>query len=372
MRVYTGAKKNEKGLTLIEMLIAILIFILATVFIVSLVSNALDKPKVAGIQGDLKHYEDTARLVLNTATGLAGEKSSKELAITQYINEDLGGKEGFKGDKSTHVNAYGNNYNLNVEVDVGDDKQKIVTIQTTGNKEEYKVIIIEQGGVVDSCTVGFGRNDKPLTVLKSNLCVSVGGVVGEEEEEEEELEIAGVLSGLPKGTEVTFAGKKFLLLEPATGYMIMNAGQVEDSVFDDRGHTTYDLTYPGNLGHKLNTVYYNTLSGKEKAAIVESNYDMRDTGGAGGTNNIRANIGMLTAIQYGSNHPILSVEPRPYWTISRSSSVSVNTIQRTIMRSMYADGSSFGSGPISEYAVRPTMYIKPDTGVSIDNVLVLP
>lgn len=142
-------------------------------------ANALEKPKVAGIQGDLKFYEDTTRLVLKTATNLDGDDLGKQASITGYINEDLGKDEKFNGGKSKLVNAYGNEYNLDVEINEGaaveeNKKQKTVTIRTTGKKKDYKVVVIEKGGVVETCTVGFGRNDKGLTTFESELCDSIG------------------------------------------------------------------------------------------------------------------------------------------------------------------------------------------------------
>lgn len=170
-----GARKSEKGLTLIEILIAILIFILATVFIVALVGKAIDKPKVAGIQGDLKHYEDTARLVFNSAPKVAGVALLKE-----YLNEELGKSEKFgDGDVTLLKNGYNNTYSLTV-VDKVEESYQAIVIETRGSKvsEKYQVIIIKEGGVVDTCTTGFGRNNKELSVLDKSLCGSIGSETG--------------------------------------------------------------------------------------------------------------------------------------------------------------------------------------------------
>jgi hypothetical protein len=147
------------------MLIAILIFILASVFIVSLVTNALDKPKEAGILNDFNHYEQAGTLLLKSTENITeSQLNSGTDKQAQFIQKD-GSYE------STKKNAYNNPYVLTVE-EVVSPVQTAVVVKTKGKSQnkEYKLVIVKEGKVVESCTSGFGRNNKELPTLKSPLC----------------------------------------------------------------------------------------------------------------------------------------------------------------------------------------------------------
>ena len=158
-----------------EILIGILVFILAVVFIVSLVANSIDKPKVAGIKGALDYYEKGTSLTLYQLPGLPDLGT-----LVAEVNEELDNESKFVDKKSKRVNAYGNPYKIEVDRD-GD--QTAVIIETEGKKEDdkYRAVIVKEGGTIEACTVGFGRNDKGLVTLASPWCDGVGEVGGEEE-----------------------------------------------------------------------------------------------------------------------------------------------------------------------------------------------
>lgn len=159
-----GILKNEKGLTLVDILIGILIFILAVVFIISLVSNSIDKPKVAGIKGALDYYEKGTSLTMYQLPGLPNLGT-----LIAEINVEFDEESKFVDKKSKRVNAYGNPYQIEVEQD-GD--QTAVIIETVGKKKDdkYRVVVVKEEGVIEACTAGFGRHDKKLVTLVSEWC----------------------------------------------------------------------------------------------------------------------------------------------------------------------------------------------------------
>lgn len=163
------------------MLIATLIFTLATVFIVSSVANAVDKPKVAGIMLSMNYYEKGARILLHELpSGTTGEE------LIEGFNKGLGVGSIFKDGKSTVKNAYGNPYTVRT---VNDSVQLGVVVETQGKKvgELYRLVVLKEEGAVDSCTVGFGRNNKSMVVLESELCEGTFNGEAEEEESIEEV-----------------------------------------------------------------------------------------------------------------------------------------------------------------------------------------
>jgi hypothetical protein len=148
------------------MLIAILIFILAAVFIVSLVTNALDKPKEAGIMNDFNHYEDSAELLLRSA-----KDNTTPTALAEEFNKGIDEQAKFEGTKSKKKNAYNKPYDFQI-VESATPKQTAIVVDTIGKstKKPYRIVIVKEGKTVESCTFGFGRKDKKLATLTSELC----------------------------------------------------------------------------------------------------------------------------------------------------------------------------------------------------------
>jgi prepilin-type N-terminal cleavage/methylation domain-containing protein len=165
--------KNQKGLTLIEMLIAILIFILASVFIVSLVTNALDKPKEAGIMSAFNSYQKTSELLLKSAKDTL---TAEEVELEYANSVDKTAKFDSVTGESAMKNGYKNNYNLDVTKPVptviGEEPKTAIVVETQGKKKnkKYLLVTVKEGKTVESCTKGFGRKNKKLATLTHPLC----------------------------------------------------------------------------------------------------------------------------------------------------------------------------------------------------------
>lgn len=178
--------QNEQGLTLIEMLIAILIFILATVFIVSLVSNALDKPKEAGVRAAMSSYESAAQILMIETSGKIANGINKETLAThaelvKEFNTDLDPASYFvedkEGSKTENLkNAYGNEYEITI-TKVANEPRSSIVITSEGKKGEvYTLAVYYDNGVVSIGTKGFGRNDKPVDNIGD---LTANGEIGE-------------------------------------------------------------------------------------------------------------------------------------------------------------------------------------------------
>lgn len=158
---------NQKGFTLLEMLVAIIIFILASLFIVDLVANAIDKPKEAAIMNDLNHYEESSKLLLTEVTG---QETDEFLAseLNKTLDKNLKLVSGVSETKT----PYNNNYKLTITT----SPAQIELVFTTKGKKDsdtYTLAVIKEGKVIESCTNGFGRNNKNLVKLTSDICKTV-------------------------------------------------------------------------------------------------------------------------------------------------------------------------------------------------------
>lgn len=152
------------GFTLLEILVALIIFSLASIFIVSLTASALDKPKQAGVLSDFNNYESTGKLVLKEV----GNTETEE-GLTALLNEKLSSDKRFTAGVSSKKSPYNNPYKIQVSK-ISDQTQ--LTITTEGKKEGkgYKLVVLLEGKTVESCTKGFGKTDKKLKTLVSDAC----------------------------------------------------------------------------------------------------------------------------------------------------------------------------------------------------------
>lgn len=168
---YKSVYRNHYGLTLLETLVAIIIFILASIFIVTLTASAIDKPKTAEVVNDFSTYEKVASLLLKEVT----DNPTLELLSSEF-NLDLPRGLKFLEGVSEKETAYNKKYSLTI----GKDGSQTEIIITTGGKKDtdlFKLVVVEDNGVVDYCTKGFGRNSKKLTLLVSDSCTTIEGEV---------------------------------------------------------------------------------------------------------------------------------------------------------------------------------------------------
>jgi type II secretory pathway pseudopilin PulG len=172
LTVSQQAVKNEKGLTLIEMLIAILIFILASVFIVSLVTSALDKPKEAGIKSAMNSYESASQLILLETSGIIAEDANgaPSTLLPEFVaelNKEVDPSATFSDAGISKLeNAYGNTYNVTIATVPAEQKASII-FTTDGAKagadNDFVTSVYYVDGEVIIGTDGFGRNDKDIS-----------------------------------------------------------------------------------------------------------------------------------------------------------------------------------------------------------------
>lgn len=174
----TKTLKQEKGFTLIEMLVAIIIFILASVFIASLVTDAMDRPKEAGVRSVFNSYESAAQVLLLETSGNVPGADEEEMIEELNLVVDPSAKFTYSTTKgvSTLQNAYGNAYEVDIVKNTTTKKTSIV-ISSVGSKasEKFTLALYYSDGEVIIGTDGFGRNDKKIP--DATLTALTGGTV---------------------------------------------------------------------------------------------------------------------------------------------------------------------------------------------------
>lgn len=158
---------NQRGVTLFEILTALVIFMVLSVSLVSLTTYAIEKPRQAGIKNTLNAYENQAKLLLNSS-----EDVTDSIKLVEFLNADLDEDLMFDINGVSKIkNAYNKNYTVEI---VQEGIKTAIVIETIGRNSEdgYKLVVVKDGGEVESCTNGFGRSDKNLSAIDSSLCDS--------------------------------------------------------------------------------------------------------------------------------------------------------------------------------------------------------
>lgn len=219
--------RNEKGLTLIEMLIGILVFTLATVFIVSLVANAIDKPKVAGIKGTMDFYDKEASLLLHEVSADVG----KQELFTEY-NKEL--------TRETRFNSIGE---PPLEEDKEEDNGDMTMFSLKGNS-------VSTGDITVSVLDKEGNNLEGVKVKLYNVYSMEDGAI-------EEVYIESVVTGKSGGMFDIMLDK--VLVE---GYGDAKQGVLKAVIEDVDGK--YDLAGYTHTMVILNESLFQLIGGNEE------------------------------------------------------------------------------------------------------------
>lgn len=142
-------QKNQKGVTLVEMMTVIVIIAILFIILMPNLSNAFDKAKVTGVKSDLKGYETSLMSYLMRSPG-------EEKTINK-INKHIDRKFKFEAEGvSTRENPFDQPYELTVE------NNKFIVIKTTDDREKNKrvftLIVKYINGEVESGYIGFDED----------------------------------------------------------------------------------------------------------------------------------------------------------------------------------------------------------------------
>lgn len=176
---------NQKGMTLLEILFTLILFLTSTLAIISLIITAIDKPKQAGIESVFNSYRTYADILL-----LETEGNISKGDLSEYIREynsrlDANFKFGNNVQDTTFAksvveNPYGNPYIIDIVTDSTSNKASIV-ITTQGQEvgQDFKLGVYYLDGEVYTATFGFGRRDRVIRVT-SEEAIALGLIVDDD------------------------------------------------------------------------------------------------------------------------------------------------------------------------------------------------
>lgn len=154
-------KLNDKGFTLIEILVVIAIIAILFITLLPQIDNASVKARETSIRNDFRIFQ---------------------LAGTNYMQENVGETftvvdfnkildPALKFDETTKLSAKGDAWTTPYEVNVSDTSKKIVVTsvgkdETKNTDDDYIMAVYYNDGAIESCTRGFQTNNVELSSFK--------------------------------------------------------------------------------------------------------------------------------------------------------------------------------------------------------------
>lgn len=151
--------KSERGLTMVELMIGLLIMVILIVAVISVGKNAVTKSRNVSTMNDLKVYVSTAERYMVTESG-------KGLSEDGF-NENLEGTYIFEDGKSIKKNSWKNPYILHMVRDTTVNTPGMIIV-TSYVDEVYNVVQGEHGDMDGSVYYFRGKTASCLT-KDSNL-----------------------------------------------------------------------------------------------------------------------------------------------------------------------------------------------------------
>lgn len=188
------------------------------------------------------------------------------------------------------------------------------------------------------------------------------------------------IKNLPVGTEITFAGKQWIVLNPETGYVFMKDELPTSRAFDTNDKQNFNPNDSNNIAYYLNTTYYNTLKTEEKAFIQSHDWGIGSLSllevinnmhtltltqmkAKEDTSKVTANIGLLSVSEWRtySNLGFLDAPFSRMWT--RTPFADHSSYVWYVFTTSYE---SCTDASLSGGVVRPALYLDSDLGVYND------
>ena len=174
------------------------------------------------------------------------------------------------------------------------------------------------------------------------------------------------LSTYSAGDVVSFAGYTWIVLHPATGYLIMEDLGVSEIAFDSANTNSFDPSISTNIGYYLNTTFYGSLP--PAAALIQTHTwgtgtaDFNGVGDESATT-VDAKVGLISHHEWTAYRAIVGDPPYGvgFWTRT--------TTPSDILAWMVVPTGLGGDEKRSFRYARPTLYLPSDVLVSDDDTV---
>lgn len=167
------------------------------------------------------------------------------------------------------------------------------------------------------------------------------------------------LSTLTAGNTVNFGGYTWIVLNPGTGYLLMQSSGISRS-FDQPGFQTFNPSSSENIAYYLNNDFYNSLPSAGLPLIQSHSWTTGNETNES-SDSVDCKIGLISYNEYNKYKSIISSSDR-FWTRTPYSGESSSVWYVNSSGSLKNDATSNNSA-----IVRPALYLNSDILVSGGN-----
>jgi hypothetical protein len=168
---------------------------------------------------------------------------------------------------------------------------------------------------------------------------------------------------------VQFAGYTWDILDPSTGYLLMQSAYGSPQPFDSDNFNTFDPTLPSNIAYYLNNTFYNSLSPADQALIQLHDWNIgAETNESSST--AFSYVGLVSYselnnyIMYvGTYYADLSLSS--WWTLTPCSG-GTHEVWCVLLHKNFSSP-LFANLAIMSVGVCPALYLNPDVSVTGGN-----
>lgn len=171
------------------------------------------------------------------------------------------------------------------------------------------------------------------------------------------------LSSLAAGNTVKFGGQTWIVLDPSTGYLLLQGFYGSQQPFDPDNTNTFDLSYSNNnnIGYYLNNGFYNSLDSADRPLIQSHSWGIGNETNESSATEI-CNVGLISYSEWNNAQGFLGNPTSVFLTRTPYSGSSYN------VWNVFPSGGLFiNFGTYCPAAVRPALYLKSDILVSGGN-----
>ena len=151
-------KKDEKGFTLVEILVVIIVIGILFTVLISRMDVAGDKAREKGIQTDFRAFSTASESLMRTTAG----QSIDDASLNEYLDKAMS----VTGTTSAKEDPWGVAYEFNFKEKDSTDKYSMITYESTGKgSDNFLGATYYYAGYVESCTLGLGTTELDSDVL---------------------------------------------------------------------------------------------------------------------------------------------------------------------------------------------------------------
>ncbi|NLI14149.1 MAG: hypothetical protein GX425_16425 [Peptococcaceae bacterium] len=170
------------------------------------------------------------------------------------------------------------------------------------------------------------------------------------------------LSSLSTGNTVWFAGYRWIVLNPATGYLFMRDSYGSEQVFDSNGSGTFNPSSSANIGYYLNNTFYNSLPSTDRPLIQSHSWPTGNETNES-SSSVDCGIGLISYSEFNTYKSTINYYRNDCWWTRTNSSGGAG-----LTWSVLPDGSGLISASCRTAGiVHPALYLNPGILVSGGN-----